>query len=178
MKYSKLPIIPIEEGEKVLDLGCGTAKTKGSYGIDIADLEGVDLVYDLNVVPYPFDSETFDWVIMNDILEHLDNPIDVIREVHRILKKGGKLYIRVLYWNHKYNYSDPQHKHAFTEIYFEFFTGKRRAYYFDFKFEDMKVEYTFDRNAIDKYGDNPEILMKKVYFHCNIIDGMHVTLIK
>ena len=165
---------------KILDLGCGNCKTKGAYGIDITPLEGVNMVYDLNKIPYPFKDNWVDVIIMNDILEHLDNPIDVIRECYRLLKKGGKLEIRVLYWNHIYNYSDPQHKHVFAPIYFEFFTkDSHRLYYFDFHFDSLKIKYTFDVNAMKKYGPfNRKRLMEKAYFHCNIIDGMHITLVK
>lgn len=160
-----------------IDLGCGKAKTEGAIGVDIVKLDGVDVVYDLNDIPYPFKGKTVDLIIMNDILEHLDKPIDVMRECYRLLKKGGKLKIRVVYWNHKYSYSDPQHKHAFSEIYFDFFIGKRRPYYIDFCFDDLKIDYIFDQRAIDYFGDN---LMKKkeIYFYCNIIQGLNIELIK
>ena len=164
--------------QKLLDLGCGTAKHPEAFGIDAVELEGVDLVYDLNKIPYPFKNNQFEKVIMNDILEHLDKPIDILREVYRILKPKGTVEIRVLYWNHKYNYSDPQHKHAFTEIYFEFFCGKRRPYYMDYAFSDMKVSYNFTPEAILEFGGNEEYLMKKSHFYCNIIDAMYVELIK
>ena len=179
-KYSKLPTPMIDTyKEKVLDIGCGTDKHPGAIGIDISQLDGVDIVYDLNVIPWKgIKDESFDWILMKDVLEHLDDPINVIKEAYRILKPGGKLYIRVVYWNHKYSFSDPTHKHAFSEIYFTFFIGERRPYYMDFKFKDLKIEYTYDPNAIRKFGNNLKRLHEKAYFYCNIINGMHITLIK
>ena len=176
--YSVLPKIPIKEGEKVLDAGCGLAKTPNAIGIDLVNLPGVDIIYDLNKMPWPFGDNEFDWVIMNDILEHLDDPPEIIKEVYRILKKEGKLCIRVLYWNHKYNYSDPQHKHVFTEVYFEFFCGMRRPYYMDYRFSKLDVQYTFDNKAVDTFGNDRNELMRLSYFNCNIINGMHVILTK
>jgi len=179
-KYSILPEPVIDSTkEKILDVGCGTKKHPGAIGIDIAKLDGVDIVHDLNRFPWKgIEDETFDWVLMKDIIEHLDDPIAVLKEAHRILKPNGKVYIRVVYWNHKYAYSDPTHKHFFTEIYFKFFTGEWRPYYMDYKFKDLKIDYTFDPNAIRKYGNNRKKLLKKAYFYCNIIDGMHVILTK
>lgn len=169
--------------KKGINLGCGTAPSESTdtiefVNVDIADLEGVDIVHDLNVFPYPFESESIDIIIMNDILEHLNNPIDVLMEVWRILKKGGKCVLRLVYWNCYYTFSDPQHRHAFTEMYFEFFCGYRRSYYMPHHFAGLFITYHFHPKAVEKYGDNEEILMKKAFFHCNIIEGMEVTLIK
>jgi ubiquinone/menaquinone biosynthesis C-methylase UbiE len=179
-KYSKLPTPVIDTSkEKVLDVGCGTNKLPGAIGIDISQLDGVDIIHDLNIIPWKgIEDGSFDWVLMKDVLEHLNDPINVIKEAYRILKPDGKLYIRVTYWNHKYSFSDPTHKHAFSEIYFTFFIGERRPYYMDFKFKDLKIEYTYDANAIRKFGNNRKRLHEKAYFYCNIIDGMHITLIK
>ena len=165
--------------EKVLDVGCGTSKMPGTMGIDIVKLEGVDIIHDLNILPWKdIDDESYDWIVMRDILEHLDNTINIMRECYRILKPGGKLYIRVVYWNHKNSFSDPTHKKFFTETTFRFFTGELRPYYMDFSFKDLKIDYTFDPRAVKKFGTNKKKLMKKAYFYCNIITGMHIVLTK
>ncbi|MFX1443667.1 MAG: methyltransferase domain-containing protein [Promethearchaeota archaeon] len=169
----------IKLNKKILDVGCGQDKVPGAIGIDIADLPGVDIVQDLNVFPWgDFEDETFDEIYMNDILEHLDDPIKVMRECHRLLKSGGKLHVRVVYWNHKYSFSDPTHKHAFSEISFTFFTGERRSYYMDFKFKDLKINYSFDPLAIKKFGKNKKKLLEKANFYCNVINGMNIILTK
>ncbi|GAJ05154.1 unnamed protein product, partial [marine sediment metagenome] len=120
---------------KVLDVGCGTAKVNGAIGIDRVNLPGVDVVHDLNTFPWPFDSESFDAIYMNDIIEHLTDTIRVMEECYRLLKSGGRVYIRVVYWNHKYAFSDPTHVKFFSDISFEFFTGKRRSYYTKARFK-------------------------------------------
>ena len=38
-------------------------------------------------------SEMFDVVVMRDVIEHLSDPHDYLREVHRLLRPGGGLYI-------------------------------------------------------------------------------------
>jgi len=169
---------------KGLNIGCGTNPSKSTeeiefINIDIVQLDGVNMIYDLNEIPYPFDDETFDLIIMHDILEHLNKPIEVMREVHRLLKKGGKVKIKVVYWNHRFTYADPQHKWGFSvERYFKVFTGEIRAYYLDFHFEDLKIVYHFDQKAIEKYGNDPEVLLEKGYFHTNVIQGANIELTK
>lgn len=50
----------------------------------------------------PFDDETFDTIIMNDAMEHVDEPQKVLEECYRILKKDGKLYLNFPPYNHPY----------------------------------------------------------------------------
>lgn len=169
----------IDSGKKILDLGCGKEKVPCAIGIDFVELNGVDIVQDLNIMPWKgLDYESFDEIHMNDIIEHLNDPVKVIGECYKLLKPGGKLFIKVVYWNHKYSYSDPSHKHGFSEIYFKFFIGERQSHYLDFKFQDLNIEYLFDQNAVRKFGKNKKRLFKKAYFYCNIIQGMYVTLTK
>lgn len=164
---------------KMLDLGCGLNKTPNCIGVDNVKLKGVDIVWDLNVFPYPFESNSIREIYLNDVLEHLDDPIKVLRECHRLLEPNGRIYIRVVHWSHRYAYSDPQHKHFFSEIYWEFFTGKRRPYYTDFQFKNLHVDYIFDNNAKKKYpGLTEGQLLEKAYHHSNIIQGMNITMEK
>ena len=159
----------------VVDLGCGDRKTRHSVGVDCVHLSGVDKVHDLNVFPYPFDDDSVDRVVMNNVIEHLDDTIKVLGEVHRILRPGGIVHIEVVYWNHKYTWSDPQHKHAFTEISWEFFTGKRKEYYCDYKFEMMSFVWQYDYHL--KFI--PKFIKKFLgKFLCNVIAGMAVELKK
>jgi SAM-dependent methyltransferase len=47
---------------------------------------------DLNqILPYPSDS--FDFITCIEGLEHLENPFNAIREFHRLLKLGGRLFL-------------------------------------------------------------------------------------
>ena len=44
---------------KILDLGCGKNKIKGSIGLDNVPLNNVDIVHDLLSVPYPLQGNSF-----------------------------------------------------------------------------------------------------------------------
>lgn len=46
-----------------LNLGCGTDIRKGWINLDIAKLDGIDVIHDVNNVPLPFEDNTFDYVL-------------------------------------------------------------------------------------------------------------------
>lgn len=104
-----------------LNLGAGNDIREGYINHDIVQLQKIDVVHDLNVYPWPFDTCSCDEIIMKDVLEHLDNFVKALEELHRVLKPGGKVYISVPYWNSANAYIDPTHKRGFHEHTFRFF---------------------------------------------------------
>jgi SAM-dependent methyltransferase len=98
-------------GKRILALGCGTGNDVwylahdnqvigldyAGSGLDIARRHGMETrAADLNHDPtLPFDDNSFDVVVCKDILEHLIEPILVLREVRRILKPEGYAVISV-----------------------------------------------------------------------------------
>ena len=42
--------------------------------------------------PLPFDEESFDGVVLKDVLEHVENPVTLVREVRRVLRPGGRVF--------------------------------------------------------------------------------------
>ncbi len=162
----------------ILDVGCGDMKVKNAIGIDCAILPGVDIVHDLNKYPWPFKKETFDEIYMLNIIEHLPNAIKVMEEVHRILKKDGKVHIVTVYWNHRHSVTDPQHVSSFNEHTWDFFTGKRKGYYTKARFKLEKFKFTYDKKAAIVFLNIKPLMRLFSYFLCNVIDGMHLTLRK
>ena len=117
-----------------LNLGAGKDILSGYLNHDIADLPGINSIHDLNKYPWPWEENSFDEILAMDILEHLDNFMKAMEELHRILKPDGKVTIRVPYWNHSCAYIDPTHKRGFHEHSFHFFNVdspyyKERGYY-------------------------------------------------
>jgi len=162
---------------KILDVGCGDAKVKGAIGMDCVALPGVDIVHDLNSYPWPIKSNSYDLVYLNNIIEHLPNSIKVMEEVFRILKKGGKVKIVTVYWNHFHSITDPQHVSFFNEYSWDFYTGKRKGYYTKCRFKIESIKLTYDAYA--KRIFRSQRLLKFVSrFLSNIIDGIHVTMVK
>ena len=126
-----------------LDLGSGTKKLNGYVSVDVLAKLGPDIVHDLNTFPYPFLENSVDAINMDNVLEHLVDPIRVIGEIHRILKVGGKATIKVPYFRSYWACIDPTHKHFFSASYFSYFDPDNelcKTYnYFDFAFKCNKV---------------------------------------
>ncbi len=106
---------------RVLDLGCGNRKRPGAVGIDINSRTAADVIHDLNVFPYPLADSSFDEIYLDNTLEHLDDVIRVMEEVHRICKPGGLVKVIVPYFRSPWAFIDPTHKHYFTVNSFAYF---------------------------------------------------------
>jgi SAM-dependent methyltransferase len=106
---------------KILDIGCGPNNQKNTIGLDIVQHGNVDIIHDLNMFPYPFDDNEFDEVICYNVLEHLDNVIKTMEEVHRISKPNSTVRITVPTPSSFDLWNDFTHKRAFTSKCFDYF---------------------------------------------------------
>ena len=98
----------------MLDLGCGNKKRDGAIGVDFNSRTNPDIVHDLNKFPYPFGDSSVDTVIIDNTLEHLDDPLLVMEEIYRIIRGKGLVKVIVPYFRSASAFIDPTHKHFFT----------------------------------------------------------------
>ncbi len=105
-----------------IHFGCGNSKASGYVGVDIVNLNDVDIVHDLNIFPYPFESDVAKEILLINILEHLSNTIAVMEECWRICKNDALVKIQVPYYNGPGASQDPTHVRFFTENSFDYFT--------------------------------------------------------
>lgn len=112
------------EGARKLNLGCGRARKQGYVNLDSCKVVNPDVLWDLNKFPYPFEDNTFEEILAYAILEHLEDTVKVMEELHRISKAGARVKIKVPYWASYGFATDPTHKSMFTEATFEYFTGE------------------------------------------------------
>ena len=127
---------------KKLNLGSGEDYKEGFINIDWQPLTHADIEHDLNVFPYPFEDNAFEYIEAFHILEHLDKPFDVMTELHRILAPEGVLLIKVPHFSRGFTHSEHAHGFDVTfPLYFDFTFTKSGYFGVDFKLQEMKLHW-------------------------------------
>jgi SAM-dependent methyltransferase len=108
---------------RALDIGCGVgdmlAYRANTVGVDInpktvdwCKAQGLN-VHLMEQDQLPFDEQSFDSVILDNVLEHIESPSPLLLEIHRVLAEQGILIIGV---PGILGYStDPDHKVFYTK---------------------------------------------------------------
>lgn len=128
--------------KSVLHLGCGKQKIPGSVGVDNNPRVKPDVVHNLNKFPYPFSSNRFDEIIAENIIEHLDNVIKAMEEIHRLAKPNAKIIISMGHFTSVDSFTDPTHKHFFTSRSFDYLIPGTDLYKYGYskaKFKKTRV---------------------------------------
>jgi len=104
--------------QKLIDLGAanGTfvkiARKHGlvAQGLDVSD--GINFETDL----LPFQNETVDYFTAISLIEHIQCPGNILREIFRVLRSNGALIIVTPNWKYAYKefYDDPTHLRAYS----------------------------------------------------------------
>ena len=110
----------LTDGVQILDVGTGTAQipiamckrnsglkitaidlaesmlTLGNKNIQTARLEDSITLVQVDSKKMPYPDESFDQVVSNSIIHHIPNPLECFKEMIRVTKKDGLLFIRDL----------------------------------------------------------------------------------
>jgi len=127
-------------GKKILDLGCGENKFKNAIGVDRSLNTDADVIYDLNLFPYPFKDDKFDFIICKQSIEHLLYSCKVMEEIYRILKPNGVVILTYPHFSSYEAYMTPEHINKFS----------------CFSFENPSLS--------KRYNTNFKTIRKKIYF--------------
>ena len=138
---------------KKLNLGSSGRKKEGYINVDWLSLVKPDVEHNLNIYPYPFQDNEFDLIEANHILEHLDRPFEVMKEIHRISKPNAKIIIRVPHFSRAMGH--PEHFHGFDVTFPNYFNKKFiDSGYFgtDFKLENLTMNWFAFPNIVKNMG--------------------------
>lgn len=217
--------VPALRSQRILDLGAG----KGYFLLDVAregiDVEGLEYNpayverarlllrnagYNVIVTEGPGESVpyqecSFDFVNASEVIEHVQDPEQVLREVFRILTPGGSAYVSI---PNRFGMKDPHYKlygvnwlpRAWSDQYIALF-GRSKKYgdlsaghqrlsemhYFTYPaFSRLAEEIGFSvmdiraQRIADEYGGVRKWLAQLVYplLRCVYFDSFHVLLNK
>jgi SAM-dependent methyltransferase len=93
----------------ILLLGCGTGSDCwhlasdhhvsgidiSESGIAIAQAHGIDAILTSVTEPFPYPDSSYDIVVAKDILEHVFDPLSVMKEAKRVLRSDGHLVVLI-----------------------------------------------------------------------------------
>ncbi len=102
--YNKIKLYSAELNGRLLDFGCGAKPYQSLFtrvseyiGVDFAgeghdhSNENIDFFYDGRTLPFP--DEAFDSIFSSEVVEHVFNLPEILPELNRVLKPGGKMLL-------------------------------------------------------------------------------------
>ena len=98
---------------KNLNLGAGLDIRKDFDNQDYKKFKGINLVFDLGKFPYPVKNNTYDFILCNHIIEHIEEIFPLFNELHRISKPNAIIKIEVPHYSTSFAFTQIDHKHYF-----------------------------------------------------------------
>ena len=153
--YSKLVEFAVRyAGEKILDIGCAT----GDYCIELKkkgfECVGIDIIQDyvdialekgvdshrMNAEKLIFPDNSFDTVLLLEVLEHVKKPGRILNEAKRVAKKNILISVpNCTSFSELKNYN-LTYEHMLEQDHVNFFTKSDLEYLLSKNFENYKVE--------------------------------------
>lgn len=146
------PSLP-EPLPEVLHLGCGRVKHPQALGVDSEADSAADLIWDLDRTPWPLPADAFTKIYLINVLEHLEDVVRIMEEVHRVGRDGAEVIILAPFASSHHLWTDPTHRRGFTSRSFQYFTeafARRHFAYTAARFRQLEV--TYDRHR--PWGEN------------------------
>ena len=190
-----------------VDLACGGAKKGEDFvGVDISKCDGVDIIHDLNIYPWPFEDNSVDEVNCSHYIEHIphdnikaalkesnsfyefkdklleskDGFIQFFNELYRILKEEGRAILIAPYYTSMRAFGDPTHVRYISDFSLLYLNKEWRDLN---KLSHYGIECDFDvkysyhiTNEMTLKSD--EVRNKAFLNDWNVIDDIIIELIK
>jgi SAM-dependent methyltransferase len=134
-----------------LCLGSGNKKREGAVNVDLVASTDPDICHDLNELPWPLPSNQFDECHAYDVVEHLEDIVKTMEELHRVCRNGAVVKITVPHFSCANAFRDPTHRHYFSALSMNYFTGEHEfSYYTDRRFKGRASQIVFASTWLNK----------------------------
>lgn len=116
--------LPLDlQRRKSLNLGCGLKHIPEALNLDVTPETNPDLVHDLRRFPWPFPNNRFAEVLAFDVIEHLDDFITTMEEIHRVAQDRALVRVTVPHYSCANAFTDPTHCQLLGYFSFDHVTG-------------------------------------------------------
>jgi len=134
-----------------LNVGAGKLCYDNYINVDIKYFSGIDIICNIDGVLLPFKDCSFDEILVDHTLNHIDNMMNLMEEIHRVGIAGAKVLISEPYYRYEGAFQDPTHKHFFAERTFEIFCENYEYnYYTKARFEVVSVKLSITHKTKTK----------------------------
>ena len=142
----------------VLDVGCGEMPFRGLLpddarytGLDVPAADDFGMranpeIVDFDGIVIPFANASFDHILCTEVLEHAEDPVALIAEMHRVLRPGGTLAGTVPFSARVHH--APHDHHRFT------------------RYRLARIFSDFDDVVIEERGDDLAVIANKLIVVC------------
>ncbi len=133
----------------ILELGAGRTRSgPGVVTLDRAASTEPDVVHDINVVPWPLATSSFDVIRCYDVVEHLDSLLTLMEEIHRVGAPGARVEITTPHYSSVNSWTDPTHRQHLGVRSFDYFTEEHAlSFYSEARFVIFERRIRF-RNTL------------------------------
>jgi SAM-dependent methyltransferase len=152
----------------------------GWVNVDAKALPGVDVVADLErcrTQPLPFPDDAADELLLSHVIEHIDDTLGLMQELHRIARPGAIATIRCPYGGSDDADEDPTHRRRFFVNSFGYFSQPfywRADYGYRGDWEPRRIVLVVDSQ--ENAGVAPSEVLRRVQTLRNVVIEMAARL--
>ena len=130
----------------------------------------------------PFRTDSVDLVLASHVMEHVQDIIAAMREIHRVLRPGGHFIAITPYASSDDAFEDPTHVRSFTELSWHYFNSDLYAKSGHAGHYESRITYKFEVVQValvpyPEFANDPELEFKKRHWR-NVIRELHAVLRK
>lgn len=179
-----------------LNLGCGQNPRDGYVNVDKYDSFAPDVVWDLEVAPWPFDTGSAAEVVMHHSLEHMGATVEgflsIMRELYRVCAPGAQIHIAVPHPRSDAFSGDPTHVRTVNPAVLSLFSKANNrqwkelgwpntplATYIDVDFELVKAEFVLTPHWLEQFKSG-KVTSEEITFalntYFNVAEEIKITM--